>query len=91
MKYRSQNQDLNDDETDELSNAIKEAARKWAIRTYDSLPLALQMTVARSLDMRLDYIDVAYQARLTQAIEQCANRKLYEFAQDSGRAIPLSQ
>lgn len=70
------------DEFEELSSAIKEASRKWAMRTHDALPHALQTAVARSLDMRLDHIDAAYPAQLVKAIEQCAIRKLDEFAQD---------
>jgi hypothetical protein len=72
------------DEFDELSNAIKEVARKWANNTHDALPHALQSTVARGLDMRLDHIDEAYTVQLFQEIEQCAVRKLNEFAADRG-------
>jgi hypothetical protein len=68
------------DEYDGLSNAIREVARKWANTTHDALPLALQTTVAPGLDMRLDHIDEAYTAQLIKEIEQCAIRKLDEFA-----------
>jgi hypothetical protein len=81
-------QDLSDDENEELSNAIKEVARKWATRTHASLLRALQTTVARNLDMRLDYVDMAYKAQLIKVIEQCAVRKLQEFEQDRESALP---
>lgn len=76
------NHDLSSDENEEMASAIKEVARKWAMRTHDSLPLVLQIAVLRSLDMRLDRIDGAYKAQLVKAVEECAGRKLKEFEQD---------
>ena len=58
------------------------------MRTHDKLPEALQTTVVEGLDMRLDHIDSAYKAHLTKLIEQCAARKLMEFEQDRGSAVP---
>ncbi|KAH7381204.1 hypothetical protein DE146DRAFT_624327 [Phaeosphaeria sp. MPI-PUGE-AT-0046c] len=77
-----QNGELSTDENDELASAIKETARKWGMRTYDTLPRAVQATVVRSLDMRLDCIVGAQRVQLAKAIEECAVRKLNEFEQD---------
>ncbi|KAF1912133.1 hypothetical protein BDU57DRAFT_533038 [Ampelomyces quisqualis] len=77
-----QSKELSADESDELVSAIKEAARKWAMRTWDTLPNGYQKTVARGLDMRLDHIEAAYKAQLLEVLEQCAARKLGEFTQD---------
>jgi hypothetical protein len=89
LKYRSQH--LSNDENDELSNAIKESARKWATRTHAKLHRTLQTEVARNLDMHLDHIDTAYEAQLVNVIEECALRKLNEFQQDREDAIPMLQ
>jgi hypothetical protein len=83
------NHDLSSDENEEMASGIKEVARKWAMRTHDSLPLVLQTAILRGLDMRLDRIDAAYKAQLVKAIEQCAGRKLKEFEQD--RCIMATQ
>lgn len=77
-----QSKELSSDESSELGSAIKEVARKWAIRTWDGLPKVYQATVARGLDMRLDHVEAAYKAQLVQVMEQCAGRKLEEFEQD---------
>jgi hypothetical protein len=77
-----QSKELSSDESEELESAIKEVARKWAIRTWDGLPKVHQATVTRGLDMRLDHIEAAYEAQLVQVIEQCTVRKLEEFEQD---------
>jgi hypothetical protein len=91
IKHQNQVQGLSDDETEEFSSAIKEAARKWAGRTYDVLSPPLQNVVKRSLDLRLDRIDRPYTVQLLKVIEECANRKFYEFAQDRGAAMSGSQ
>jgi hypothetical protein len=57
-KYR--NHEIGTDENEEMVNAIRELARKWATRTYDNMPAALQAAHLRGLDMRLDYIDATY-------------------------------
>jgi hypothetical protein len=88
-KYQSQ--DLSDDENEELASAIKEAARKWALRTHAGLPKALQTAVVRTLDMRLDQINTAYKTQLVGVIEQCAIRKLKEFEQDRDSAMPTPE
>jgi hypothetical protein len=88
-KYQSQN--LSDDENDELASAIKEVARKWAVRTHAGLPKALQTAVVRNLDMRLDQIDTAYKTQLVEVIEQCAIRKFDEFEQDRDSAVLTSE
>jgi hypothetical protein len=82
---------LSDDENEELSNAIKESARKWATQTHANLPRTLQPEVARNLKMRLDHIDAAYEAQLVKVIEECALRKLKEFEQDREDGIPMPQ
>jgi hypothetical protein len=81
-KYRTDA--ISEDENEELNNAIKEVARKWAVRTYDGLPAVLQQGLERGLDLRLDCIDAAYTAQLVQAIGECATRKLKEFEAEAG-------
>jgi len=79
-KYQSA--DLTTDENEELANTIKEYARKWAGRVFKKLPEAIQTTVDKGLDMRLDHIDSAYKADLIKGIEKCAQKKLKEFEKD---------
>jgi hypothetical protein len=84
LKAQNHIPDLNTDEKEELTSAIKEAARKWALRAHDGLPPPLQTTVERGLDMRLDRIDTPYTKQLFDVIRECASRKLDEFIQDRG-------
>ncbi|EAT80204.2 hypothetical protein SNOG_12391 [Parastagonospora nodorum SN15] len=84
LKAQNHIPDLNTDEKEELTSAIKEGARKWALRAHDGLPPPLQTTVERGLDMRLDHIDTPYTRQLFDVIRECASRKLDEFIQDRG-------
>ncbi|KAH5278210.1 hypothetical protein HBI70_084340 [Parastagonospora nodorum] len=84
LKAQNHVPDLNTDEKEELTSAIKEGARKWALRAHDGLPPPLQTTVERGLDMRLDHIDTPYTRQLFDVIRECASRKLDEFIQDRG-------
>lgn len=84
MKAQNHVPDLNTDEKEELTSAIKEAARKWALRAHDGLPPPLQATVERGLNMRLDHIDTPYTRQLFDVVRECATRKLDEFIQDRG-------
>jgi hypothetical protein len=77
-KYRTDA--ISSDENNEMAHDIIGTARKWAMRTYDNLPAALQQGLERGLDLRLDCIDAAYTKQLLQAISECAARKLAEFA-----------
>jgi hypothetical protein len=81
-KHRTYN--ISKDENEELANKIIAMARKWAVRTYDSLPAILQQQLESGLDLRLDCIDAAYTAQLEQAIGECAARKLTEFDANVG-------
>jgi hypothetical protein len=77
-----QNKDLSIDENDELVSGIKETARKWAGRTFDSLSLELQTKLARNLDLRLDLLDPSHSVHLLEAVHECAARKLAELEQE---------
>ncbi|KAF2026557.1 hypothetical protein EK21DRAFT_73864 [Setomelanomma holmii] len=78
------NPHLSADETQELSSALKECARRWAARTHAKLPFALQRTVDRTLDMRLDHIDAVYKAHLERLLRERAEKKLGEFEDEKG-------
>ncbi|KAL5117321.1 hypothetical protein ACEQ8H_004766 [Pleosporales sp. CAS-2024a] len=91
IQLQSQVQGLSADEQEETLSAVNEAARKWAIGTYDQLPQGLQAIMVRGLDMRLDRIDYAYTRQLEHVVEQCTARKLDEYAQDRGGVMAASQ
>jgi hypothetical protein len=82
QQHSAANPHLSADETQELSNAVKESARRWATRTHAKLPAALQRTVERSLDMRLDHVDAAYGAQLERLLQDRAASKLREFEEE---------
>lgn len=76
VKYQSAS--FSADENDELFNALKERAGAWISRIYKQLPAALQATVTRGLDLRLDHLDGAWRVKLVECLEKVARRKVAE-------------
>jgi hypothetical protein len=76
LKYKSHS--FSAAENDELFNALKEKAGAWVSRIYKQLPQALQATVIRGLDLRLDHVDGAWRVKLVECLEKVARRKVAE-------------
>ncbi|KAF2124030.1 hypothetical protein P153DRAFT_435636 [Dothidotthia symphoricarpi CBS 119687] len=74
---------LDDDEKDELLSTVKEAARKWAVRLYNSLPATALKHVTRGLDMRLEHIEEAQRIELDVLIGDVAAGKMTELLGDN--------
>ncbi|KAH7069787.1 hypothetical protein BKA63DRAFT_519559 [Paraphoma chrysanthemicola] len=79
---KSFNPPLTTDESAEISSALDETARKWASATHAKLPAALQRTVDRGLDMRLDHVDAAYRAQVEKVLEERAAGKIAEYEEE---------
>ncbi|KAJ4377992.1 hypothetical protein N0V83_000822 [Neocucurbitaria cava] len=82
---------LDRDEHEALCAAMRDAARKWAYRSYDGMDAATQNLVTRGMDMRLDLIDESYKTDLIQLLDQCAARKLQEMAYERAPTTAQAQ
>jgi hypothetical protein len=77
--------EYDDDENEAVRWAIREAARRWTIKTHDGLPVGSKKIVERGLDMRLDKMDGGYETDLASVLKKTALRKREEIDQDRTR------